>query len=302
MSFVNTLVARAIPFVPRRVIQKVSRRYIAGDTLSEALARVQYLNDRGFSVTLDVLGETIATSQETDATANDYIELLESIQAHSLNANISIKPSALGLLLDVQHCEQLTQRILECAQGLGNSVCMDMEDVSCTDKEIELFMRLRGDHSNIGLALQAYLTRTYEDIETLASGPGVVRICKGIYAEDKQYLVHDAWRDRTAINQHFLHHVAHCFDSGMFVGVATHDAELIGKVVALARDRRIDSARFEFQMLLGVCEPLRDKVLELGFRVRVYVPFGKDWYGYSTRRLNESPSIAGHVAKALVGF
>jgi len=179
---------------------------------------------------------------------------------------------------------------------------MDMEDVSCTDKEIELFMRLRGDHSNIGIALQAYLTRTYEDIETLASGPGMVRICKGIYAVDKQYLVHDAWRDRTAINQHFLHHVAHCFDSGMFVGVATHDAELIGKVVALARDRRIDSARFEFQMLLGVCEPLRDKVLELGFRVRVYVPFGKDWYGYSTRRLNESPSIAGHVANALVGF
>lgn len=302
MNIFNTLVARAIPFIPRKVIQKISRRYIAGDSLNEALARVQHLNDKGFSVTLDVLGETITTLQEAEVTANEYIELLESIHAHRLNANISIKPSALGLLLDRHRCEQLTLRIMECAQGHSNSVCMDMEDVSCTSKEIELFMGLRGRHDNIGLALQAYLTRTYEDIETLTSGPGMVRICKGIYAEDKQYLVHDAWRDRTAINEHFLHHVVRCFDSGMFVGIATHDAELIAKVITLAVDRGIDNAGFEFQMLLGVCEPLRDKVLEMGFRVRVYVPFGKDWYGYSTRRLNESPSIAGHVAKALVGF
>lgn len=137
MHIFNKLIARAIPFVPRNIIQKISRRYIAGETLSEALARVRALNESGFLVTLDVLGETVSTLQGAEVSAHDYIELLEAVHTHGLNANISIKPSAMGLLLDVPHCEALTLRILECAQKLGNSVCMDMEDVTCTTKEID---------------------------------------------------------------------------------------------------------------------------------------------------------------------
>lgn len=302
MRLFNALMARAIPFIPRTIIQKISRRYIAGATLGEALARVKQLNAQGFCVTLDVLGETVSTPQQAQNTANDYIDLLEAIQANGLSANISIKPSSLGLLLDMQQCEHLAERILEAAEGHQNSVCIDMEDVSCTEKEIDLFTRLRRGHGNVGLALQAYLKRTYQDIEVLTRETSTLRICKGIYVEERSHLVHGSWSDRTAINKHFLDHVLHCFNAGSFVGVATHDAALIEQVIALALDNGIDRTQFEFQMLLGVCEPLRDKVLRMGFSVRIYVPFGMDWYGYSTRRLNENPSIAGHVAKALIGL
>lgn len=302
MQLFNTLVARAIPFIPRFVIQKISRRYIAGDTLAEAIARVQQLNAQGFCATLDVLGESVSTPQQAESTASDYIDLLEAIAAHGLRANISIKPSSLGLLLDMQQCERLAGRILETAERHKNSACIDMEDVNCTEKEIDLFTRLKGRHNNVGLALQAYLKRTYQDIELLVRETSTLRICKGIYVEDRSHLVSGSWNDRRAINKHFLDHVMRCFNAGSFVGVATHDAALIEQVIALARHNAIDRTRFEFQMLLGVCEPLRDKVLGMGFSVRIYVPFGKDWYGYSTRRLNENPAIAGHIAKALIGL
>lgn len=302
MQIFNALMARAIPFIPRAIIQKISRRYIAGATPDEALARVQQLNAQGFSVTLDVLGETVSTLQQAEKTASDYIDLLEAIHARRLNAHISIKPSSLGLLLDTRQCARLAARIIDAAELRENSVCIDMEDVACTQKEIDLFSRMRAGHGNVGLALQAYLKRTYQDIEVLTREPNTLRLCKGIYVEERTHLVDDAWRDRSAINTHFLNHVSRCFDSGSFVGVATHDAALIEQVIALAQDNGIDKSRFEFQMLLGVCEPLRDKVLRMGFNVRIYVPFGMDWYGYSTRRLNENPSIAGHVAKALIGL
>ncbi|MBO0369576.1 proline dehydrogenase family protein [Pseudomonas putida] len=302
MQIFNALMARAIPFIPRAIIQKISRRYIAGATPDEALARVQQLNAQGFSVTLDVLGETVSTLQQAEKTASDYIDLLEAIHACRLNAHISIKPSSLGLLLDTRQCARLAARIIDAAELRENSVCIDMEDVACTQKEIDLFSRVRAGHGNVGLALQAYLKRTYQDIEVLTREPNTLRLCKGIYVEERTHLVDDAWRDRSAINTHFLNHVSRCFDSGSFVGVATHDAALIEQVIALAQDNGIDKSRFEFQMLLGVCEPLRDKVLRMGFNVRIYVPFGMDWYGYSTRRLNENPSIAGHVAKALIGL
>ncbi len=302
MQLLDTLVARAIPLIPRALIQRISRRYIAGNTLAQALVRVQQLNAQGFSATLDVLGETVLTLQQAQATAAAYIEVLDAIQAQGLQANISIKPSALGLLLDAQQCEQLAARILDCAEHHQNTLCMDMEDVSCTQKEIDLFLRLKARSGNIALALQAYLQRTYDDIEPLVRDASSLRICKGIYLEDSSHLVKGAWNDRSAINGHFLKHVARCFAAGSFVGIATHDAALIGQVIALVRRDGIDRSRFEFQMLLGVCEPLRDKLLAMGFKVRVYVPFGEDWYGYSTRRLQENPRIAGHIAKALIGL
>ncbi|RYH28859.1 MAG: L-proline dehydrogenase [Alcaligenaceae bacterium] len=302
MQFLDTTVARATPWVPRALIRKISRRYIAGDTLSQALVRVRQLNAQGFSVTLDVLGETLSTLAQAQATADVYHQVLNAVHAEGLLANISIKPSALGLLLDAQRCEQLILSILDTAEQQNNSVCLDMEDASCTQKEIDLFGRLRPRSANVGLALQAYLLRTYQDIEPLVHGASTLRICKGIYAEDRALLVKNAWSDRSAINDHFLHHVVRCFEAGSFVGIATHDAALIARIVERVRRDGIDHNRFEFQMLLGVCEPLRDKLLGMGFNVRIYVPFGTDWYGYSKRRLNESPRIAGHIAKALIGL
>jgi len=195
--------ARAIPFIPRAIIQKISRRYIAGATADEALGRVQQLNAQGFSVTLDVLGETVSTLQQAEKTASDYIDLLEAIHARRLNAHISIKPSSLGLLLDTRQCARLAARIIDAAELRENSVCIDMEDVACTQKEIDLFSRVRAGHGNVGLALQAYLKRTYQDIEVLTREPNTLRLCKGIYVEERTHLVDDAWRDRSAINTHF---------------------------------------------------------------------------------------------------
>ncbi|MGJ7615190.1 MULTISPECIES: proline dehydrogenase family protein [unclassified Variovorax] len=296
----NALMAHAIPLVPRVLVQKASRRYIAGSTVDEAVARIRTLNALGCAATVDVLGEVVADLRQAERTADEYIEVLDAVHAHDLSANVSVKPSALGLLLDEAQCEQNILRIVRAAARHGNFVRVDMEDASCTQREIDLLGRLRPRHSNVGLVLQAYLKRTYRDIELLLSPEQNLRICKGIYVEDSQHLVDGAWQDRRTINAHFLHHVDRCFDTGTFVGVATHDAALVASVIALARSRNVDRSRFEFQMLLGVCEPLRDQLLQAGYAVRIYVPYGKDWYGYSTRRIKENPQIAGHLVRALL--
>ena len=302
MQLINTLVAHTIPWIPRALVQKISRRYIAGDDLAQAVVRIRQLNAQGFSVTVDVLGETVSTLQQADNTACEYQHLLEAIHDHGLDATISVKPTALGLLLDKPACERRLTHIVESAAHHRTAVCIDMEDVSCTQMEIDLFSQIKARYSNVSLALQAYLRRTYQDIELLLRHGNSLRICKGIYLEERSHLVDEALRDRSAINPHFLAHVTRCFDTGVFVGAATHDAVLVEQIVALARGRGIDSAKFEFQMLLGVCEPLRDRLLGMGFQVRIYVPYGKDWYGYSTRRMKENPRIAGHVARAVFGF
>lgn len=300
MRMFNTVAALAIPFIPRALVRKISRRYIAGGSLDDAIERVQALNALGFSTTLDVLGETVSSTGEAQIMAGEYMKVLDAIQAHSLNAEISIKPSALGLLVDEAECERLVRNILEAAGIDKNFACIDMEDVSCTQSEIELFARVEPDHNNVGLALQAYLKRTYEDIEHLLRNKCTMRICKGIYMEDQVHLVDRARNDRAAINVHFINHVSRCFKAGAFVGIATHDTALIEEIISLVRREGVDRTKFEFQMLLGVCEPLRDKLLGMGFNVRIYVPYGKDWYGYSTRRIKENPSIAGHVIKAIL--
>lgn len=299
MPFFNTLVAYAIPLIPRSFIHKISRRYIAGETLSEALERIGQLNAQGYSATVDVLGESTGSTQQARQTADEYLQLLAALAERGLRASISVKPSALGLLLDIAQCEELLLRILDAAAHDGTEVCLDMEDVSCTQKEIELFVRLKSHYDNISLALQAYLRRTASDIEALLGAGSSLRICKGIYREPPSHLVEGAGTDRHAINPHFLRYVARCFETGTFVAIATHDAELIAQIMALVDRLAVDPARFEFQMLLGVCEPLRDRLRDKGYKVRIYVPYGRDWYGYSTRRMKENPQIAGHVARAL---
>lgn len=302
MQLLNTLVAHAIPWIPRSLVQKISQRYIAGDDLAQAVARIRQLNAQGYSATVDVLGEAIATMQQADSTAREYRQVLQAIQKYGLDATISVKPTALGLLLNRQECEQRLAHLVESAAQHQTAVCIDMEDVRCTQMEIDLFSQIKGRYSNVSLALQAYLRRTYQDIEPLLHYGNSLRLCKGIYLEAQSHLVDNAWRDRGAINAHFLAHLARCLDTGTFVGIATHDAVLIEQAIALLRARCADPTRFEFQMLLGVCEPLRDRLLGMGFKVRIYVPYGKDWYGYSTRRMKENPLIAGHVARAIVGL
>lgn len=298
MSLFNTLMASAISLVPRALIRKVSRRYIAGETAAEALARVRALDARGFSATLDVLGETVSSLSQADRTTDQYLQMLDAIGHHGLRANISVKPTALGLLLDEAHCESNFRRLIAAAERHGIFVRIDMEDASITQKEINLLARLKCDHDRVGIVLQAYLKRTYGDIGPLLGERENLRLCKGIYVEGREHLVDQAWRDRRAINAHFLNHAARCFDSATFVGLATHDEELIDQLIELSRRKGVDKDRFEFQMLLGVCENLQGRLLGMGYAVRIYVPYSKDWYGYSMRRIKENPQIAGYLMKA----
>ena len=299
MRILNTMAARAIPLIPRALIRKISRRYIAGDTLADALQRAQQLHAAGFVTTLDVLGETATSVEETAATTAEYLALIEALQRKGMATELSIKPSALGLLLDAALCQRNLLQIAQAAARGGVNLCLDMEDTACTDKTLALFNATAEAGAPMGLALQAYLQRTYSDILPLAASASRLRICKGIYAEAPAHLVAGAAHNRAAINAHFLQHVRTALSAGSFVGIATHDAALIEAVIAWVKHEQISTERFEFQMLLGVCDPLRRQLQAMGFKLRVYVPYGQDWYGYSTRRIKENPRIAGYVLRAL---
>lgn len=300
MRMLNTMAARAIPFVPRSLIRKISRRYIAGATLADVLDCVRALHAAGYRTTLDVLGEAAASPAEVDTVAGEYLALIDALHADGLRAELSIKPSALGLLFDEGGCKRQLLHILDAAAAQQVSACIDMEDVTCTQGTLDLFAEAEATGADVGVALQAYLTRTYDDIVSLQRRMSRLRICKGIYAEADAHLVTGASSDRCAINQHFVRHVLSALQAGSFVGMATHDEALIATLIAWLRRERIDPLRFEFQMLLGVCEPLRERLRAMGFQVRVYVPYGRDWYGYSTRRIKENPRIAGYVLRALL--
>lgn len=302
MHFFNVMMARAIPLVPRFLVQRISRRYIAGADLNQAVARIRQLNEQGFPVTVDVLGELVTTPGHADAMLDEYRQVLQAIGRERLQATISVKPSAMGLLLEAGACGERLEQLLAAASAHMTSICLDMEDASCTQAEIDLFRHLVRHHRNVHLAVQAYLRRTHEDIGLLLQLHAPLRICKGIYVEKPSHLVDGALNDRSAINPHFLAHVSRCFEAGTFVAIATHDAALVHEVIQLANRMEISASQFEFQMLLGVCEPLRDRLRAMGFTVRIYVPYGKDWYGYSTRRIKENPRIAGHLLRALIGY
>lgn len=299
MRILNTMAARAIPFVPRSLIRRISRRYIAGATLTDALARVQSLHAAGYRTTLDVLGETVSSSAEVESVTSEYLALIDALRANGIRTELSIKPSALGLLFDEAACKAQVLRILGAATRCDVTACIDMEDVTCTQRSLDLFANVE-DAGDVGIALQAYLKRTYDDIAPLQQRMSRLRICKGIYAEADVHLVPGASRDRRAINEHFVTHVSNALQAGSFVGIATHDETLIESLITWIRREQIPPSRFEFQMLLGVCEPLHHRLRSMGFQVRVYVPYGHDWYGYSTRRIKENPSIAGYVLRALL--
>jgi proline dehydrogenase len=300
MRIFNSMAAHAIPLVPRSLIRKISRRYIAGETLCDARARLHALHAAGFRTTVDVLGETASSSDQAESMTCDYLDLVQALGAHNEPTELSIKLTALGLHLDEDACMERVSVILRGAASRGISACIDMEDTSCTQKTLDTFMKLEADGYPVGIALQAYLTRTNGDIGPLQARKSRMRICKGIYAEANEHLVEGASRDRAAINAHFVRHVLSAIQAGSFVGIATHDAQLIDVLTNWLQRERIDRSRFEFQMLLGVCEPLRDALLVQGFNVRVYVPYGHDWYGYSTRRIKENPQIAGYILAAMI--
>lgn len=295
MDLLHRAIVATLPVLPRRLVHLVARRYVAGRTLDDALACIASLNARGMSATVDVLGEDITSEGEAAATRDQYAAALRRIAERGLDSNVSVKLTALGLRLSGDTCLRNVQSICEEAKAHGSFVRLDMEDSSCTDATLQLWRDLRArGFRNVGPVLQAMLRRTPADARALA-GPGVsVRLCKGIYREPHAI----AWTDREIVRRNYAWTLKTLWERGCHVGVATHDEMLVWEAQRLATDLGVGADRFEYQMLLGVQEGLRDLLVAQGHRLRVYVPFGERWYEYSLRRLKENPAIAGHVARA----
>lgn len=295
MNSFSELVVRALPLVPRAVVRRVASRYVAGETLGQALGVVGALNREGCMATLDVLGEDVSRREESERTVAEYIRALDEIAARGLDSNVSVKMTALGLKLDPRHCRSELARIVEVARRHGNFVRIDMEDSSVTEETIRIFLEARERYQGVGLVLQACLRRSLDDARRAARVRANVRVCKGIYVEPPEI----AFPDREEIQDGYSALVDLLLGEGCYVGIATHDPELLRRAVATVERLRLPPETYEFQMLLGVAGELRRQLVASGHRLRVYVPYGAAWEAYSMRRLKENPAIAGHVVKGL---
>jgi proline dehydrogenase len=293
VTLLDKTIVRLLPAVPRQVVQLFSARYIAGTTLADAVETVRRLNRVGQLATIDVLGEEIAHEDEARSIARAYRDALAAIEHENLESNVSVKPTALGLALSYDLCRENLESILRAADG--NFVRIDMEDSSTTSDTLRMYRELRADgFDNVGVVLQAYLRRTLADVAALADLDANVRLCKGIYVEPSAI----AFTDPDEIRANYVAALDALLATGAYVGIATHDEWLIRE--ALTRVDGMDESEYEFQMLLGVRERRAQELVRDGHRLRVYVPYGEQWYEYSLRRLQENPAMAGTIAKATV--
>jgi proline dehydrogenase len=298
VALLDRAIARLLPAVPKPIVQKVSERYIAGTDLSDACRVVKDLNATGKLATIDVLGEEISSREEALAIARSYNDVFAAIEREGLDSNVSVKLTALGLKLGYELCKENLETVVRHAAASGNFVRIDMEDSSCTNDSLRLYRDLRGEgHENLGVVLQAYLRRTVRDVRDLVPLGVNVRLCKGIYIEPPSI----AYREFQAVRDNFVQCLDELLGGGCYVGIATHDEWLIQQGLRLVDERGLAPEQYEFQMLLGVREQRADELVRDGHRLRVYVPFGEHWYGYSLRRLQENPKIAGYIAADTFG-
>lgn len=294
--FINRMIVSVVKVMPRKMIFLFAKNYIAGERLQDAVNEVKKLNSRGIMATMDVLGESVANKDESLLAKTECIAVLNAIKENNLNSNLSIKPTQMGLLLDEEFCYQQVRDLVEKARQYNNFVRIDMEDSSCTDKTINLYLRLRKEYDNVGIVLQSYLRRTYDDVVRLNAEGANYRLCKGIYIEPEKI----AFQGKQEVRDSFMRSLKRMLDDGNYVGIATHDSLLYNAASEYIAKNNIPREAYEFQMLLGVREDLRDKIAADGHRLRIYVPFGKDWYKYSIRRFNENPNVAGSVLKNML--
>jgi len=298
MSILDKAVSLALPAVPKPIVGVFSKRYIAGATREDAFRVVRELAREGAMSTLDILGEFISTLDQAETNTRAYVELVRALADERLpQANVSVKLTAHGLLLDAARCLENIRALLRAAAETGGFVRIDMEDAQCTDRTLAIYRTLRREFpGRVGIVLQARLRRTIDDIDALSAEPANFRLCKGIYLEPRDI----AYTDAEIIRDNFTLALTHMFERKAYVGIATHDERLVWEALRLVRQFGLTPAQYEFQMLLGVEEELRRILLRAGHRLRVYVPYGEEWYAYSVRRLRESPQIAGHALRALL--
>jgi proline dehydrogenase len=298
---IHQLIARMLPFLPKKVVWLFSRRYIAGIHLEDAVAAAINLRSNGAWVTVDHLGEFITQLGQVVEARDACLKALERFSQEDLNMTCSLKPTSFGLLINFDHCYKQVREVVVRASKLGKLVRIDMEDAGCVERELQLYRLLHGEFpKNVGIVIQCYLRRTADDLKLLASwhsddAPVNVRLCKGIYQESATI----AFKTRDEINARFLTDLAFLLSKGIYVGIATHDRELVTGAYALIEKNGLAPIQYEFQMLFGVTPELRTEIIAQGHHMRVYVPYGHDWFGYSTRRLRENPKMVGQIIKAL---
>jgi proline dehydrogenase len=292
VTLFDRAVVRLLPAVPRSVVRRLSAPYIAGATLDDARRCALRLHAEGKLVTVDVLGEEVHSAEAARGIADEYRRALAALDQDGPGANVSVKPTAFGLQLDRDVCLALVAEVVADAESRNGFVRIDMEDSSCTDDTLWLYRELRArGHERIGVVLQAYLKRTLADIADLAPLRPSVRICKGIYVEPPEI----AFQEDDVVRRAFVSALDALLDADCHAAIATHDEWLIGQ--ALARVAGLSRDEYELQMLLGVREDRAAELVAAGHRLRVYVPYGEQWYEYSLRRLQENPKVAGYVAR-----
>jgi len=292
------LVLATLPYVPKPVMRRMAARYIAGETLPEALSRLDDLSRRGHTGILDVLGEGISDEREARAVAATYTQAATALAARGLDCYVSVKPTHVGLTISEDLAFELYGNIARACRALGLFVRVEMEDHPTTDGTLRVFERLRREHPNVGIVLQARLFRTIDDIDRLAPGPLDVRMVKGIYLEPAEI----AHTDPIRIREAYVQCVEKLVRRGAKLSLATHDEHLADSCIRILQAARRGADSYEFQVLLGVREELWARWTEAGHRVRVYVPYGPDWRAYSLRRMKKNPQIVGHVLRNALRF
>ena len=297
MGIVDKVVANFVPIIHRPLVRKIAGRYMAGEELDEAIATIRNLNREGCAATVDVLGESTKSERDAAEKLDQYKQVLDALDEHDLESGISVKLTGLGLALDEHLCRRNLKEVIAYAGERGRFVRVDMEDSPYTATTLELVLEMHERHGNTGAVIQAYMRRSLKDVMRLAEAGVSVRLCKGIYDEPREI----AYKDFDTVRQNYVLLLEELFKEGVYVGVATHDEYLVWHALRLIHQMELSRDRYEFQMLLGVDEELRRILVNVGHKVRVYVPFGKDWYEYSTRRLKENSKIARYVAKNVIG-
>ena len=267
----------------------MARRFVAGEGLDEALAASRVCNDQGMMVSLDYLGENVTSTADAQHSRDAYLEVFEKIAEQKLNANVSCKLTALGLDLSAEFCEGLVMSIVERAAATDNFLRVDMEGSVYTQQTIELVKRVRSQSPAIGTVIQAYLYRSEKDVQDLLAYGCRIRLCKGAYKESPEV----AFEKKADVDGNYVRLMKMLLPSGFYHGIATHDPKMIAATIRFASEAKISKEDFEFQMLYGVRTDLQRRLVRDGYRVRVYIPYGNDWFPYFMRRLAERPANVG---------
>ncbi len=295
----NQIIAKLLPFFPKSIVYVFAKKYISGPKLEDAVRVTKELMSIKGCSTIDVLGEFVTTREAANHETEMCLKVVDAIDENKLDSYLSIKPTSVGLGIDYEFGYNNIKKLVSYCQSKGIRARLDMENSPYTDATLKTYRQLREEgFDNVGWVLQAYMKRSVQDVLDHIQYKPNVRLCKGIYNESPEI----AYKDREEIRNNYKQLLRLMLDNQYYVAIATHDEPLIQDALIELKRRNLSQNEYEFQMLLGVREERRNQLLKEGHRLRVYVPFGEDWFGYSTRRLKENPQMVNHIIKSILGL